>query len=132
MMKRLLALAAVWAGMLAHAAALVHAPATRRTAAATGRARPLWARDALSPEPTPDQSPEEVITLVMDALMTNDAQDSGIVACWTFSSDMCRASLGGSLDEFKEYTRNPTFATMVRAAEVCAGVFGSGFSPTAE
>ena len=36
-----------------------------------------------------------------------------IFSGWNFSSDMCRAAVGGSLADFLKYARNPTFAQLV-------------------
>ena len=51
----------------------------------------------------------------MNALGRNDdpIPDAGLRTCWNFSSDMCRAAVGGSLADFLKYARNPTFAQLV-------------------
>ena len=38
---------------------------------------------------------------------------TGLISGWNFSSDMCRAAVGGSLADFLKYARNPTFAQLV-------------------
>ena len=36
-----------------------------------------------------------------------------LISTQNFSSDMCRAAVGGSLADFLKYARNPTFAQLV-------------------
>ena len=67
------------------------------------------------PQPDPIYSDEAVVALCMNALGRNDdpIPDAGLRTCWNFSSDMCRAAVGGSLADFLKYARNPTFAQLV-------------------
>ena len=67
------------------------------------------------PQPDPIYSDEAVVALCMNALGRNDEPipDAGLRTCWNFSSDMCRAAVGGSLADFLKYARNPTFAQLV-------------------
>jgi hypothetical protein len=67
------------------------------------------------PQPDPIYSDEAVVALCMNALGRNDdpIPDAGLRTCWAFSSDMCRAAVGGSLADFLKYARNPTFAQLV-------------------
>lgn len=70
-------------------------------------------------EPTFDMTAEVVVTACMDAMLTNDIpyDNHGLEVCFDFSSEYCRAALGGSLDEFISYASNPTFSTMTNALE---------------
>ena len=54
----------------------------------------------------------------MNALGRNDTPrpDHGLTVCFNFSSDMCRAAVGGSLEAFLQYARNPTFSQLVNHA----------------
>lgn len=71
------------------------------------------------PEPTPDLSAEDVVQICMDCLLSNDEPkaNAGLEVCFNFSSDRCRAALGGSLEEFIAYASNPTFGSMINANE---------------
>lgn len=62
-------------------------------------------------------SAQEAVTTCMDALLHNDSprENAGLETCFEFSSDRCRASLGGSLQNFILYASNPTFGSMVDA-----------------
>ena len=64
------------------------------------------------PQPDPIYSDEAVVALCMNALGRNDdpIPDAGLRTCWNFSSDMCRAAVGGSLADFLKYARNPTLS----------------------
>lgn len=61
--------------------------------------------------------PESVVVACMDAMLKNDVpwMNHGLEICFDFSSDRCRASLGGSLDEFISYAANPSFGPMINA-----------------
>lgn len=63
------------------------------------------------------QTPESVVIQCMDAMQQNDVPwlNHGLEICFDFSSDRCRAALGGSLDEFISYASNPTFGSMTNA-----------------
>ena len=71
------------------------------------------------PQPTPELSAEDIVNTCMDSLMSNDdpRANAGLEVCFNFSSDRCRASLGGSLENFIEFASNPIFASMVNAKE---------------
>ncbi len=75
--------------------------------------------------------PEDVVAACMLALQHNDEplRDAGLRTCWALSSDMCRSAVGGSLDAFLEYARNPTFGALVGCASwsvaSCKRVAGS-------
>jgi hypothetical protein len=61
----------------------------------------------------------DVATTCMDALLQNDSprKNSGLEVCFDFSSDRCRAALGGSVEDFILYASNPTFGSMTNAKE---------------
>ena len=71
------------------------------------------------PEPTPDLSAEDAVRICMGCLLTNDEPkaNAGLEVCFNFSSDRCRAALGGSLENFILYASNPTFGSMINAKE---------------
>jgi len=64
-------------------------------------------------EPNDELNGLEVATLCMNALQHEMPQKS-LEICFHFSSDRCRAAVGGSLDEFLHYAANPVFAKLVR------------------
>ena len=82
------------------------------------------------PQPDPIYSDEAVVALCMNALGCNDEPipDAGLRTCWNFSSDMCRAAVGGSLADFLKYARNPTFAQLVDH-ESWSGKLGNRIKP---
>lgn len=62
---------------------------------------------------------EDVVTTCIEALQQNDnpRKNAGLKVCFDFSSDRCRAALGGNLDAFILYANNPTFGSMINAKE---------------
>lgn len=66
--------------------------------------------DITSPNPSFDAL--QVATLCMNALRDQSPQDS-LEVCFNFSSDRCRAAVGGTLEEFMAYAANPTFGKLV-------------------
>jgi hypothetical protein len=62
--------------------------------------------------PNPDLNAVEVATLCMNAMKTKKCNDS-LEICFNFSSDRCRAAVGGSLEEFIQYADNPVFGALV-------------------
>lgn len=72
-----------------------------------------------APLPHTNMTAEGVVTTCMDALLNNDSprENAGLSVCFDFSSDRCRASLGGNLDDFISYANNPTFGSMINANE---------------
>ena len=62
--------------------------------------------------PHPDLNAEQVAKICMDALHCRPPQQS-LEICFNYSSDRCRAAVGGSLQEFIQYASNPVFGTMV-------------------
>ena len=62
--------------------------------------------------PHPDLNAEQVAKICMDALHCRPPQQS-LEICFNYSSDRCRAAVGGSLKEFIQYASNPVFGTMV-------------------
>lgn len=65
--------------------------------------------------PSVDITPENVVSLCMDSLQTNDEPivNTGLQVCFNFSSDSCRAANGGSLEAFMAYASNPTFQSLL-------------------
>ncbi|CAJ1937986.1 unnamed protein product [Cylindrotheca closterium] len=64
-------------------------------------------------EPNPELNGLEVATLCMNALQHEMPQKS-LEICFNFSSDRCRAAVGGTLEEFVRYAANPVFGKLVR------------------
>lgn len=62
--------------------------------------------------PKPELDAVQVATLCMNALKTMKASDS-LEICFNFSSDRCRAAVGGTLEEFVRYAANPSFGPLV-------------------
>jgi hypothetical protein len=72
--------------------------------------------DDFLPNPHPDFSATDVVTVCMNTLI--DRKDGGgLEVCFNFSSDQCRAAVGGSLDNFAEYATNPVFKFLVQCHE---------------
>lgn len=71
------------------------------------------------PQPNPEVTPEDLVELCMTYLQYNDlaCENSGLEVCFSFSSDRCRASNGGSMENFVRYANNPTFQSMVGALD---------------
>lgn len=55
--------------------------------------------------------------ICMNALEKNDLENSGLATCFAFSNDMCRAAVGGSLEDFVQYARNPTFGSLLNCRQ---------------
>ena len=73
--------------------------------------------DVTNAAPHNNPEPKNVVVACMDAMLKNDVpwMNHGLEICFDFSSDRCRASLGGSLDEFISYAANPSFGPMINA-----------------
>lgn len=71
------------------------------------------------PFPSSDYKATEIVDLCMEALSHNSEpySNAGLEVCWNFSSDRCRAALGGSFDDFVDFASNPVFASMVNAKD---------------
>eukprot|EP00977_Amphora_coffeiformis_P019177 scaffold6986_cov190-Amphora_coffeaeformis.AAC.5 len=68
--------------------------------------------DDFLPGPNPDLDAMGVLAACMDTML--DREEDGLEVCWRFSSDRCRAALGGSLERFSEYATNPVFGYLVK------------------
>ena len=66
--------------------------------------------------PNPDLDALQVATLCMDALQ-NQQPDQSMELCFNFSSDRCRAAVGGTLEEFMHYAANPVFGKLVHCGD---------------
>lgn len=66
--------------------------------------------------PNPDFDALQVATLCMDALQ-NQQPDQSMELCFNFSSDRCRAAVGGTLEEFMHYAANPVFGKLVHCGD---------------
>jgi hypothetical protein len=69
--------------------------------------------------PHSDMTAQDIVAACMDALLQNDIprKNAGLEVCFYFSSDRCRAALGGSVEDFISYASNPTFGSMTNANE---------------
>ena len=67
------------------------------------------------PDPNPSLTPADVLSACMSTL--KERQDAGLEVCWRFSSDRCRAALGGSLERFAQYATNPVFGYLVQCTD---------------
>jgi hypothetical protein len=67
------------------------------------------------PHPNPDYNAQDVVQACMSTLLHK--RDEGLEVCFNFSSDRCRAALGGSLQKFNEYANNPVFSFLVQCAD---------------
>ena len=71
--------------------------------------------DDFLPDPNPSLEAADVLSACMETLLQR--QDAGLEVCWRFSSDRCRAALGGSLERFAQYATNPVFGYLVKCAD---------------
>ena len=73
------------------------------------------------PTPHPDIQPDEVVSICLNALQDNNnpSPNAGLEVNFNFSSDRCRAALGGDLKSFIEYASNPTFGSMLECHDWC-------------
>jgi hypothetical protein len=69
--------------------------------------------------PHVNMTAKDVVKTCMEALIQNDdpMENIGLRVCFDFSSDRCRAALGGNLEDFISYAKNPTFGSMINANE---------------
>jgi len=65
--------------------------------------------------PNPEIASEKIVPICMDALQRNNEPfiNAGLETCFNFSSDACRAALGGNLEAFIRYANNPTFGSLI-------------------
>jgi hypothetical protein len=67
--------------------------------------------------PNPRITALEVATLLMDALQNASNPRQALELCFLFSSDQCRAAIGGCLENFVKYANNPTFGSLVHCQD---------------
>jgi hypothetical protein len=63
--------------------------------------------------PNPELTALQVTTLLMDALQNSPNPKDSLNLCFQFSSDRCRAAVGGTVEEFVKYATNPIFGSLV-------------------
>ncbi|KAL7581152.1 hypothetical protein ACA910_005945 [Epithemia clementina (nom. ined.)] len=88
---------------------------TQRFSSPASTASSLVEYDDFLPQPGPHFQALEVVHACMKTLLVN--RDAGLEVCFNFASDSCRAALGGSLEEFNHYARNPVFGYLVNCAD---------------
>ncbi len=73
----------------------------------------------ITPEPSPDLTPSDVIRIQLAALQHNDEDDGGIATAFQFASPGNRVYTG-PLSRFKQIVRNPAYSIMInhRLAEL--------------
>ena len=71
--------------------------------------------DDFLPDPNPSLEAIDVLSACMGTMLQR--QEAGLEVCWRFSSDRCRAALGGSLERFAQYATNPVFGYLVNCAD---------------
>jgi hypothetical protein len=71
--------------------------------------------DDFLPQPNPSLEPCDVLSACMATL--HSRRDAGLEVCFNFSSDRCRAAIGGSLEKFAEYATNPVFGYLVKCGD---------------
>ena len=85
--------------------------------------------DVVAELPRPDAMWDDVaaVALCMNALARNDepCPDAGLTVCFSFSSDMCRAAVGGSLEEFRKYNSSASYL-YARQGEIRAESVANG------
>jgi hypothetical protein len=72
--------------------------------------------DDFLPNPNPSLSATDVVVVCMNTLVERK-DGGGLEVCFNFSSDRCRAALGGSLDRFQEYATSPVFGFLVKCTD---------------
>jgi hypothetical protein len=72
--------------------------------------------DDFLPNPHPDLSATDVVAICMNTLVERK-DGGGLEVCFHFSSDTCRAAVGGSLDNFADYANNPVFGFLVKCSD---------------
>lgn len=65
-----------------------------------------------SPKPSPDYSPDQVVTIQLDALKNNNRADDGIATVFSFASP-ANKRLTGPLKRFKNIIRDPNYRPML-------------------
>jgi len=71
----------------------------------------IFEYDDFLPQPHPGLEALDVVRACMSVM--NERKDAGLEVCFNFSSDRCRAAIGGSLYRFAEYATNPVFGYLV-------------------
>jgi hypothetical protein len=67
--------------------------------------------------PCSDIDAIQVTALCMDALKNMKRSDLSLEVCFNFSTDRCRAAVGGSVPEFIKYAANPVFGALVHCLD---------------
>ncbi len=77
-------------------------------------AAPVAATELLQTEPDPSLSPQDVVSIQIEALRNNDTpyEDRGIEVTFNFASP-ANKRMTGPLERFKVMVRNPTYGPMI-------------------
>ncbi len=77
-------------------------------------ATPVGATDLPQTEPDPSLSPQDVVSIQIEALQNNDIpyEDRGIEVTFNFASP-ANQRMTGPLERFKEMVRNPVYGPMI-------------------
>ena len=77
-------------------------------------ATPVGATDLPQTEPDPSLSPQDVVSIQIEALQNNDIpyEDRGIEVTFNFASP-ANKRMTGPLERFKEMVRNPVYGPMI-------------------
>ncbi len=77
-------------------------------------AAPVWGTDLPQTEPHPSLSPQDVVSIQIEALQNNDIpyEDRGIEVTFNFASP-ANQRMTGPLERFKEMVRNPVYGPMI-------------------
>jgi hypothetical protein len=67
------------------------------------------------PRPNADYTGLGVVEACMDSFVQDKVH--GLEVSFAFSSDRCRAAIGGSLDRFQEYANNPVFSYLINCID---------------
>lgn len=76
---------------------------------------PIIEYDDFLPQPNSEWNALGVVEACMDIML--ERKDAGLEVCFNFSSDRCRAALGGSLEKFAQYATNPVFGYLVNCQD---------------
>ena len=73
--------------------------------------------DDFLPLPNSEWGALRVVEACVDVMLMLERNDAGLEVCFNFSSDRCRAALGGSLEKFAQYATNPVFGYLVKCQD---------------
>lgn len=86
--------------------------------------------DVMASYPNPHYTAIDVVTICMQSLHACSVPSDALSVCFVFSSDQCRAAVGGTLTEFIKYANNPIFGSLVQCEQYKIVSIGPIISPS--